>query len=186
MLKVAVVPDGPNMAPAFVYQRQPSTVQERATPATLSASSNLTSALLTGNDKVGPVLRRVTIYCPELSCAHCEVMRGGQAFSPVQTLWLLLMRFAPLGLPQVERVLDPRWLPMVVPPLPWSHHRSGGLLLRGPPVVRGYDRRQRHMLDEAHDRGDLDNLYQALDVLSRTTWWVFVCVLDGVEEEEGW
>lgn len=67
--------------------------------------------------------------------------------------------------------LHPRYLPMVCPPLPWTHPKNGSYLVHGAPLMRTRDSPEQslHLL-EAHRYNGLESVYKALDKLGQTAW----------------
>ena len=78
----------------------------------------------------------------------------------------------------------PAHLPMLVPPLPWRSHMSGGYLAHRTCVMRIKDRATQRALLAAADRSPpvgLSRVYAALNALGVTPWRVHGRVLDAVE-----
>ncbi len=66
--------------------------------------------------------------------------------------------------------MDTRYLPMLVPPKPWTGFREGGLLLGEHPAVRGYSAWDQAWIDQAQREGRFDALFRVLDTLGATPW----------------
>lgn len=76
-----------------------------------------------------------------------------------------------------------RQLPMVVCPLPWLAWNEGGYYFSRSRVVRTKGSKEQDIyVQTASDRGDLDQLFQGLDVLGRTAWRINRKVFDVVLE----
>ncbi|KAI9730340.1 MAG: DNA-directed RNA polymerase [Cirrosporium novae-zelandiae] len=75
-------------------------------------------------------------------------------------------------------------LPMVSEPRHWTGVREGGFLEHHVPFVRSkaLDSRQRIYASSAAERGDLDQVFKALDVLSKTSWKIHRGVFDVMVE----
>ncbi|KAI1174644.1 DNA-dependent RNA polymerase [Nemania sp. FL0916] len=73
-----------------------------------------------------------------------------------------------------------RHLPMLVEPLPWSKFDRGGFLEFPAQLMRvkNGERDQKIYTDAAIERGDLDQVGKALDVLGRTAWRINRPVFD--------
>lgn len=70
--------------------------------------------------------------------------------------------------------LNPRYLPMVVPPKPWYASQSGGGYLKiSAPLVRTYSKLQQKAVKEAN----IDKMRLALDYLGSTPWCINKAVL---------
>jgi DNA-directed RNA polymerase len=72
-----------------------------------------------------------------------------------------------------------RNLPMLVPPRPWVAWNDGGYFYTRSRVVRTKQSREQDIyVQTASDRGDLDDLFQGLDVLGQTSWKINKKVFD--------
>jgi DNA-directed RNA polymerase len=72
-----------------------------------------------------------------------------------------------------------RNLPMLVPPLPWLSWNDGGYYYTRSRVVRTKSSKEQNIyVQAASNRGDLDQLFQGLDVLGQTAWRVNRRVFD--------
>ncbi|GIL95375.1 hypothetical protein Vretimale_1418 [Volvox reticuliferus] len=72
---------------------------------------------------------------------------------------------------ELRRLLHPRVLPMLVEPRPWRNLRGGGLLTTTVPIVKTRDSPLLlSRLREAHRRGQMHHLYEALTVLGNVPW----------------
>lgn len=71
----------------------------------------------------------------------------------------------------IQETLHPRFLPMVVPPKPWTTHDAGGYYSARQSAMRFKDSaEQGSYLRAASDNGDLDTVLAGLDVLGSTSW----------------
>ncbi|KAF8317988.1 DNA/RNA polymerase [Clavulina sp. PMI_390] len=69
--------------------------------------------------------------------------------------------------------LNPRHLPMFVPPRPWVSHNSGAYFYNRSTVMRIKDSiEQQQYVREASQNGNLELIFSALDVLGSTPWVV--------------
>ncbi|GAA98887.1 uncharacterized protein L969DRAFT_104350 [Mixia osmundae IAM 14324] len=67
--------------------------------------------------------------------------------------------------------LTPRYLPMLVPPRPWTAHNKGAYLMHPVSVLRIKDSmEQTAYLKQASDSGQLDEAFASLDYLGSTAW----------------
>ncbi|KAF8537956.1 hypothetical protein BDD12DRAFT_743411 [Trichophaea hybrida] len=74
-----------------------------------------------------------------------------------------------------------RNLPMLVPPLPWLAWNEGGYYYTRSRVVRTKASKEQDIyVQTASNRGDLDQLFQGLDVLGQTAWKINKRVFDVV------
>ncbi|GLI69889.1 hypothetical protein VaNZ11_014606 [Volvox africanus] len=74
---------------------------------------------------------------------------------------------------ELRRLLHPRVLPMLVEPRPWRNLRGGGLLTTTVPIVKTRDSPLLlSRLREAHRKGQMQHLYDALTVLGNVPWRV--------------
>lgn len=73
----------------------------------------------------------------------------------------------------VTPLVHPRQLPMLVPPRPWVDPLDGGYLTGRAAVMRIREcQEQRAHLDEASREGNLNHVFDGLDVLGSTPWVV--------------
>jgi DNA-directed RNA polymerase len=77
----------------------------------------------------------------------------------------------------MKEVLFPRYLPMLVPPVPWTRRYNGGHVFLRTMVMRSKGqgaREQSELLkladDGMHHGGGLENVYDALNVVGATAW----------------
>lgn len=72
-----------------------------------------------------------------------------------------------------SNMLQPQLLPMLVKPQPWTSWRSGGYLYSSTSVMRTKDApEQLAYLKAASNNGDLDQVYDGLNVLGNTAWTI--------------
>ena len=71
-------------------------------------------------------------------------------------------------------------LPMLVEPRPWKGYREGGYLRYPVSIVRAKERdeAQQHYVRAAIEKGDMDQVFKGLDILSKTPWNINRGVLD--------
>ena len=71
-------------------------------------------------------------------------------------------------------------LPMLVEPKPWKGYREGGYLRYPVSIVRAKERdeAQQHYVRAAIEKGDMDQVFRGLDILSKTPWRINRGVLD--------
>lgn len=71
-------------------------------------------------------------------------------------------------------------LPMVVKPKEWKGFEYGGFLRYAMPVMRikGAERAQQHYVEAAVEKGDMDQVFAGLNVLSKTAWKINRPVFD--------
>ncbi|ODV80798.1 mitochondrial DNA-directed RNA polymerase [Suhomyces tanzawaensis NRRL Y-17324] len=75
--------------------------------------------------------------------------------------------------------VQPQLLPMLVPPRPWNSYNDGGYLFSQTQLVRIKDSVETSAyLKAASEMGNLDEIYQGLNVLGNTAWTVNRRVLD--------
>ncbi|PIS53633.1 hypothetical protein CJI97_003317 [Candidozyma auris] len=75
--------------------------------------------------------------------------------------------------------VQPSFLPMLVPPRPWTAHNSGGYLFTPSNVVRIKDSAETiAYVKAASDAHNLDEVYKGLNILGETAWTVNSKVLD--------
>lgn len=75
--------------------------------------------------------------------------------------------------------VQPQLLPMLVPPRPWTTHNDGGYLFSKNSLVRIKDSAEiSAYLKAASDIGNLDEIYEGLNVLGNTAWTVNRRVLE--------
>ncbi|ORY78130.1 hypothetical protein BCR37DRAFT_382389 [Protomyces lactucae-debilis] len=84
----------------------------------------------------------------------------------------------------------PRQLPMLTPPRPWYSYDSGGYLCTRTFAMRAKNSpEQIRYLKSASERGHLDNVLSALDILGKTPWsineQVFKCALQAWNSGHG-
>jgi len=88
------------------------------------------------------------------------------------------------GSDRARSALEPAHLPMLVPPLPWRTHDSGGYLASRHCVMRVKDGRTQRALLRAADAAPpagLSQVYDALNALGEVPWRINTVVLDAVE-----
>jgi DNA-directed RNA polymerase len=80
--------------------------------------------------------------------------------------------FTKLLVSQPAEHLIAKQLPMICPPRPWKGFYDGGFLESSQPFLRvkNSEAAQREYGEAAAERGDLDQLFAGVDVLSRTGW----------------
>lgn len=72
-----------------------------------------------------------------------------------------------------SNLLQPQLLPMLIPPRPWKSWRSGGYIYSTSSIMRVKDApEQMAYLKAASDNGDLDAVYEGLNVLGNTSWTI--------------
>jgi len=86
----------------------------------------------------------------------------------------MLEDFAKLLMSQPAEHVVAKQLPMICPPKPWTGFFEGGFLQSKQPFLRvkAHEIAQRQYAEAAAERGDLDQLFAGIDVLSRTGWRV--------------
>ncbi|KAK5059794.1 hypothetical protein LTR84_009677 [Exophiala bonariae] len=111
-----------------------------------------------------PIFSRTTIW------------QGGRRMGVVS----MLEEFTKILMNQPAEHLYTKLLPMVCPPKPWQGWDEGGFLTTKTPFLRmkAHELAQRHYAEAAADRGDLDQLFAAIDVLSQTGWRINKKVFD--------
>ena len=84
----------------------------------------------------------------------------------VQPAMAQLLMFEPPG------AVIAKQLPMISPPKPWKGMTNGGYLATPTAFLRvkNSEVAQKEYIEAAADRGDLDQLFAGIDVLSRTAW----------------
>jgi DNA-directed RNA polymerase, mitochondrial len=76
-------------------------------------------------------------------------------------------------------IVNPKLLPMVAKPLPWEDVNKGGYYFSTNRIMRiKQSDEQKNYLRAAADRGDLDGIYEGLNVLGETGWRVNPGVFD--------
>jgi DNA-directed RNA polymerase len=84
----------------------------------------------------------------------------------------MLEDFSKILISQPAEHIIVKQLPMVCAPKPWTGFYEGGFLESKQPFLRvkGHELAQKQYAEAAADRGDLDQLFAGIDVLSRTGW----------------
>ncbi|KAG1675662.1 hypothetical protein FOA52_002371 [Chlamydomonas sp. UWO 241] len=72
-------------------------------------------------------------------------------------------------------------MPMLVPPRPWTHYRRGGHLTQSHDIAR-VPRKHAHRLRTAHENGELQRVYDALNILGEVPWRINTGILNVLEE----
>ncbi|KAJ3290626.1 DNA-directed RNA polymerase [Rhizoclosmatium sp. JEL0117] len=80
--------------------------------------------------------------------------------------------------------VQPRLLPMVVPPRPWLTRNSGGYLHYRSDVLRTRSNEHMAYIEAADKQQHLSGVYESLDVLGKTAWKVNEKVYNRQEEKE--
>jgi len=78
----------------------------------------------------------------------------------------------------VRQYHRPRYLPMLVPPYPWSKTTEGGYAQLRTPFISKPTKEQKKAIEDA----DLDRVYEALSIISGTAWRVNRRILGVMEE----
>lgn len=79
--------------------------------------------------------------------------------------------------------VQPSFLPMLVPPRPWTSHNMGGYLFTPSNVVRTKDSAETMAyVKAASDAHNLDEVYKGLNILGETAWTVNSKVLDVISK----
>ncbi|KAL7424567.1 DNA-directed RNA polymerase [Cryptotrichosporon argae] len=146
--------------------------------AQVAVGSYLISSLL----EVAKVQRSVT--GPEGETVTEEQPAFAHAYEYVRGKKLGIIRLNPvvaarLANDAIGPVIQPKHLPMLVPPKVWSAHDDGGYLHNRLSIMRfKQSQEQRQWLRAASDRGDLEPVFHGLDVLSSTPWAINRRVFD--------
>lgn len=73
----------------------------------------------------------------------------------------------------MANAVQPQLLPMLVKPRPWVAWNKGGYLYSSSKIMRSKDSpEQTAYLKAASDRGDIDKVYEGLNVLGETAWTI--------------
>ncbi|KAI5849215.1 hypothetical protein BZA05DRAFT_402593 [Tricharina praecox] len=121
---------------------------------------------------------KVTQYQPAYQHAY-EYVRGRR----LGVIKLHPDLVAKLGAEPLQGSALGRNLPMLVPPLPWLAWNDGGYYYSRSRVVRTKQSKEQDIyVQAASNRGDLDQLFEGLDVLGRTAWQVNKRVFDVILE----
>lgn len=108
------------------------------------------------------------------------IWQGGRRIGVVS----MLEEFTKILINQPAEHLYTKLLPMVCSPKPWQSWDEGGFLVTKTPFLRvkGHEHAQKQYAEAAADRGDLDQLFAAIDVLSQTGWRINKNVFDVMVE----
>lgn len=79
---------------------------------------------------------------------------------------------------EIRQFMRPRFLPMLVPPYPWSREAQGGYIKTRTPFVSKPTREQKEALEKA----DLSQVYDALTAIGEVGWKINARVLNVVRE----
>lgn len=83
----------------------------------------------------------------------------------------------------MANAVQPQRLPMLVKPRPWVAWNKGGYLYSSSKIMRSKDSpEQTAYLKTASDRGDIDKVYEGLNVLGETAWTVNKPIFDIVHK----
>lgn len=117
--------------------------------------------------KLNPTTQKyVSIAQPVFS--RTTIWQNGRRIGVVS----MLEEFAKLLISQPAEHVVAKQLPMICPPKPWTGFSEGGFLQSKQPFLRvkAHEIAQRQYAEAAADRGDLDQLFAGIDVLSQTGW----------------
>jgi DNA-directed RNA polymerase len=144
--------------------------------------------------KLGAVLISMLLHCAKVPVTKTDPSTGEKitqhqpavqhAYEYVKGRRLGVLRLHPdvvqkLGTEPLRGSALGRNLPMLVPPLPWLSWNDGGYYYTRSRVVRTKSSKEQNIyVQAASNRGDLDQLFQGLDVLGQTAWRINKPVFD--------
>lgn len=109
---------------------------------------------------------------------HTYQFVGGQRLGIIKLHKRLI---AQLASNKQLNAVQPQLLPMLLPPIKWTAHNSGGYYFSPSAIVRIRDSAETiAYVKAAAERGNLDEVYQGLNVLGETPWTINAKVLDVV------
>jgi len=154
--------------------------------------------------KLGAVLISMVLHCAKVSVTKLSITKWNlkangedvtqyqpafqHAYEYVRGRRLGVIKLHPdlvakLGAEPLQGTSLGRNLPMLVPPLPWVAWNRGGYYYSNSRVVRTKQSKEQDIyVQAASNRGDLDQLFEGLDVLGRTAWRVNKRVFDVILE----
>ena len=138
--------------------------------------------------KLGAVLISMLLHCAKISLTTTSAKTGQKAteFQPAVYHSYDYLKGRRIGLlklhPNLQKKLaaEPmrigvtgRLLPMLVPPRPWINHDDGGYFYSKVRVMRTkFSKEQEIYIQAASERGNLEKVFEGLDVLGQTAWQV--------------
>lgn len=144
--------------------------------------------------KLGAVLISMLLHCAKIPITKTDIKTGEKitqhqpaiqhAYEFIKGRRLGVLRLHPevvqkLGSEPLRGSSLGRNLPMLVPPLPWVAWNDGGYYYTRSRVVRTKSSKEQNIyVQAASNRGDLDQLFQGLDVLGQTAWRINKPIFD--------
>jgi len=111
-----------------------------------------------------------TVYGVQPAFHHTYQFLSGQKLGVLKIHKEVIRQLAGKSL---SNCVQPQLLPMLVPPRPWSSHNDGGYLYSQTALVRIKDSPETSAyLRAASEMGNLDEVYDGLNVLGNTPWTV--------------
>ena len=146
---------------------------------TVDASGRPTDGLMPAGGSEALAFRRVY--------KHTKTRSGVSSPSFIQVTDRTLQHI--LESNSLKEVLFPRYLPMLVPPVPWTKRYNGGHIFLRTMVMRSKGQGAREQSDRLkladeglHHGGGLQNVYDALNVVGSTAWRINRRVHDTARE----